>query len=127
MAVASTAADLISLDALKMEFRIPSGETSLDSLLSRHRAAAVRYVQTQVGRPLVRKAATKRLATFPAEFTPLSFDRDFEALTSLSYWTPEANLRPAGDGSILPADLGRTEARPDETLVYWPAGRRRGG
>ena len=106
--MAATALDIVSVDLIKRELRIPDGVTSQDAMLARQIESAVSYIQHSLRAPLVDVTDVYRLTPVTGTTAPLIFVAPaLKSVENLEYWTPAGSKIDDPDGSILPADLGR--------------------
>ena len=106
--MAATALDVLPLDLMKDELRIPPGTTSHDALLERQIESAVSYCQVSLRAPLVDEVDVYRLEPVTGMREPLIFAAPaLKSLENLEYWTPTGSEIAAPNGRIGGADLGR--------------------
>ena len=106
--MAANALDIVSLDTIKLELRIPSGETSHDTLLTSHIANAVSLVARHLRVPLLDRTEGFRCSRPTDSATPIILPtRGVRSVGSVKYWTAGGSLREAPDGSIAVDTLGR--------------------
>ena len=105
--MAATALDIVSVDLIKRELRIPDGVTSQDAMLERQIESSVSYIQHSLRAPLVDVVDTYRIEPVTG-MRPLIFAAPaLKEVERLSYWTPAGSEIDNPDGALLPASLGR--------------------
>ena len=103
----NSALDVVTIDLIKDELRIPDGVTSQDNLLQNQIEAAVSFVSHGLRGPLVDQDEKYYLQP-PAMDSPLIFASPaFKEISGIKYWSPSGSLRLDPDGAIAPGDLGR--------------------
>ena len=103
----NSALDVVSLDLIKDELRIPDGVTTQDNLLQTQIEAAVSFVSHGLRGPLVDQDEKYYLQP-PAMDSPLIFaSPELKSISGIKYWSPSGSLRLDPDGAIAPGDLGR--------------------
>ena len=105
--MAATALDIVTLDSIKEELRIPAGTDSQDTLLESQIQAAVSYVSAVLRGPLVDQNEKYYLAPIRGEGPLIFASPMLKSLTEFKFWTPTGALRLDPDGTIPRADLGR--------------------
>ena len=105
--MAATALDIVSVDLIKRELRIPDGVTSQDAMLARQIESAVSYCQMSLKAPLVDVLDVYRLEPVTGMRALIFAAPALKSVENLEYWTPAGSKIDDPDGSILPADLGR--------------------
>ena len=99
--------DILTVEQLKQELRIPPSTTSQDDLLQRQIDAAISFIGNEQRAPLIDQSETIRLEPVAGD-SPLVFASvGVKAITEIRYWTPSVTLRDAPNGTIAPGDLGR--------------------
>ena len=113
--------DILTVEQLKMELRIPASTISQDDLLQRQIDAAISFISNEQRAPLIDESETLRLEPATGD-NALSFAAvGVKSVTEIRYWTPSSSLRDAPDGTIAVADLGRVVADRRCVSVYGPS------
>ena len=125
----AAAIEVVTLDRAKTELRLGGDTdesrtdfTEHDALLTGHIRASVAFVEHQTSRAIVERDETVTERR-PWEENPVIVGlTDILSILSVSYWTPDAALRAAPDGSIAVNDLGRRAYVKPGSAYYevWP-------
>lgn len=106
--MAATALDILPLDLMRQELRIPDGVVSQDAMLARQIESAVSYIQHSLRAPLVDVTDVYRLTPVTGTTAPLIFAAPaLKAVENLAFWTPAGSKIAAPNGRIDGAALGR--------------------
>lgn len=107
MAVSAT--DIISVEDLKVELRIPVDVNDHNDMLSAHISAAVAQVSATTGLPIIRRSETVEVDRPADPGEPVTIPlRHVQSVTSVNYWLPNGSgPRQAPGGSIRANTLGR--------------------
>lgn len=119
--MAETTDDILTLDQIKAELRIPPGVTSQDALLQSQIDAAIAFISQEQPAPLIDETVTIQVHPVTGNCPLLFAAVGLKSITGINYWTPAASLRDAPDGTIAGADLGRVVADRRRPSVYPPA------
>ena len=107
--MATDALDVLSLELLKYELRLPQSEVEHDALLTAQTSAAVAFVSKYLPAPLLDRAEGFRCFRPGDPVAPIVLPTDnVRAVTSASYWTANGSLLDAPDGVVAVGTLGRT-------------------
>ena len=106
--MATDALDVLSLEMVKAELRIPQSETQHDELLTSHVAAGVAFVSKYLRAPLLDRAEGFRCFR-PGDSAPIVLPtNNVRSVSSVRYWTVSGgSLEAAPDGMIPVGSLGR--------------------
>ncbi len=117
----ATALEVLPLETMKAELRIPVDESDHDTMLSGQIARAVAFVAQHTGLPLVDELATYS-APPPAQDCPLCIGNVRNALEvrEVKYWSSAEAFRAEADEEIAVADVGRLETRNGNQLFLYP-------
>ena len=119
--MAATATDVLSLADAKQELKVID-TNQFDAKITNQIAAAVSFVERQLGRPLI-DAETIVDCWRPGDTDPLCVRmHDVDRVVDVEYWSTDSSLREDPDDGVTVADLGRIDTRPDQTIIYPPAG-----
>ena len=106
--MAADALDIVSLDAMKSELRIPATEADHDTLLTGQIAAAVSFVSRHLRVPLLDRDETFRCSRPSYAAAPIVLaTAGVRSVSSIKYWTAAGTLREEPDGLIVVTTLGR--------------------
>ena len=118
--MAATALEVLSLDSIKRELRIPGEDHEHDDLLRAQIGSAVSFVGRHLRAPLTDSAERHRCSS-PGTDRPLAIRADHvQSLAPIRYWPAGRALREAPD-TIAVADLGRREQVATWFCIYPPA------
>ena len=118
--MASSADDILTVDELKEELRIPASSTAQDDLLQRHIDSAISFISHGQPAPLLDASTTIRVEPATGD-SPLTFRAvGVREVTEIRYWSTSVALRDAPDETIPLADLGRVEQDRRDVSVYGP-------
>ena len=109
--MAASALDILPLDLMRKELRIPDGVSTQDDLLERQIESAVSYCQVSLRAPLVDVTDAYRLEPAKGMGELVFAAPEMKAVIQILYWTPSGSKIDDPDGVVLPADLGRIVKR----------------
>lgn len=119
--MASSVTDIISVDDMKTELRLPLDVKDHDEMIKSQMSAAASFLSRYISVPLI--DVTETVHGIP----PLDSSKPIaimavalKEIESVRYWSPGGALRLEPDQTIAKADLGRTEKRPDGWNMVWP-------
>ena len=118
--MATSADEILTVEQVKAELRIPPGTTSQDQLLQSQIESGIAHISHGLPAPLIDETLTVDVEPVRGD-SPLAFAAPgLREVTAVKYWSPNGALRLDPDGVIAGADLGRFDAgRPAQ--VYGPA------
>ena len=116
--MATTNDQILTVEQLKQELRIPASTTSQDDLLERQIASGISFISKEQPAPLIDESEIVTVEPVAGD-SPLVFAAvGLKSITEIRYWTPAVTLRDASDGTITGADLGRVVADRRSASVY---------
>ena len=121
--MAETLDQILSIEDLKGELRIPDRVTSMDSTLESQRLTAVNFVSQHIGVPLLDRAETVNSIRPEDPEHPLVLRvRGVRSVARVDLWTPAGELRLAPNQRYNAGDLGRLVASHDRFYLWPPVG-----
>ena len=106
--MAANALDIVSLETMKSELRIPAAEGDHDTLLTGQIAAAVSFVSRHLRIPLLDQDEQFYCSRPSSSSAPIILaTAGVRSVVSVEYWTVGGALREAPGGSINVSTLGR--------------------
>ena len=118
--MAATALEVLSVDAMKRELRIPDEDQDHDDLITAQIGSAVSFVGRHLRAPLV-DGVERHRCNSPGTDRPLTIRADHvQSMAAIRYWPDGRALREDPD-TIAVADLGRHEQVAEWFRVYPPA------
>jgi hypothetical protein len=118
--VAATALDVLSVDSMKRELRIPGEDDQHDDLLGAQIGSAVSFVGRHLRAPLTDSVERHRCNS-PGTDRPLAIRADHvQGMAAIRYWPAGRALREEPD-TIAVADLGRRAQVAERFCIYPPA------
>ena len=121
--MAATALEIVSLERIKREFRLPVNHASDDDLLEDIITGAVNHVSKETGLPLV-DYNRHVFAEIPRDHTDLiNINQSFiRSINQIEYWSPDVRFNKLPDQTF--EDFGRSEIFEDRAILYpadrWP-------
>ena len=114
------ATDILSLARLKRELRVPSTDTSRDTMLTEQIKSSASWVEDYEGAVYVDRTFTVWSA-FEGKYEPLELERNrLRTISKVRYWEPDQSLNEAPAGETL--EWGRYEQHPGYEYLsrLWP-------
>lgn len=103
------AIDVVGLERIKNELRLPADDDSQDALLTGHIISSVSFIETLIDKPIL--DTTHEVFSPPAyqgNTKPICFYVDsVKSANEIKYWTLQGELRSDPDGTIDADSLGR--------------------
>lgn len=119
--MAASAADIVTVAALKRALEIPAEIDEHDVLLGEEIERAIAWVSRLTSAPLIRTVETVRCLPLNGSEAPLILRHTFlSEVLQVRYWTAAGDLRGEPDGTIAAADLGRFDTAEYGVGCLWP-------
>lgn len=107
--MAATALDIVSLERMKDELRIPYSEVSQDSMITGQLQVGVSFVAQEVTAPLIDRTEMIQVQERSKERSIFLRASYLKQVMGVRYWNPDGALRMPANASIMVAELGRTQ------------------
>ena len=120
--MAASVTDIISLDEMKTELRLPTDIDDHDGMITSQMNAAASFLSRYISVPLIDVTETVH-GTPQKSDKPIPIRaRALKEVSEIRYWSENGSLRTAPDETVDTNDLGRIDSKDEPwNLVYPPA------